>query len=96
MPTASWARPCHSGLSRVRAVLPRGLEHLVRVERQALVQQILGVGQGFRRSQVEIVRDAGHAIAALRKGSAKGVAGSGVARSARFVEIAFDHVPRLK
>jgi len=33
----------------VRAVLPRGLEHLVRIERKAAVQQILGVGERFRR-----------------------------------------------
>ena len=77
----------------VRAVLPRGLKHLVRVERRALVQQILGVGEGFVRGQLEIVWDAGHAPAARRKESAQGVAGPSVARPAGFVAIASGHLP---
>ena len=42
----------------VRAVLPCGLEHLMRVECQATVQQILGICEGFGWRQLEIIRDA--------------------------------------
>ena len=42
----------------VWAVLPCGLEHLMGVECQATVQQILGIGEGFGWRQLEIIRDA--------------------------------------
>ena len=42
----------------VRAVLPCRLEHLMRVESQATVQQILGIGESFSWRQLEIIRDA--------------------------------------
>jgi hypothetical protein len=42
----------------VRAVLPCGLEHLMRGECQATVQQILGIREGFGWRQLEIIRDA--------------------------------------
>ena len=42
----------------VWAVLSCGLEHLMRVESQASVQQILGIGEGFGWRQREVIRDA--------------------------------------
>jgi hypothetical protein len=60
----------------VRPVLPCGLKHFVRVERQAPVQQILGNSQGFGRRQLEVIRNAWNAFAALRKWSTEGVAGT--------------------
>ena len=77
----------------VRAVLPCGLEHFVRVERQAPVQQILGKGQGLGRSQLEVVWNARNAFAALRKWSAESVARAGASGSAGFVAVTLGHVP---
>ena len=76
----------------VRAVLPCGLEHFVRVERQAPVQQILGIGQGFGRRQLEVIRNAWNAFAALRKWSTEGVAGTSASGPAGFVAITLSHV----
>jgi hypothetical protein len=77
----------------VRTTFPRGLEHLVRVERQVPVQQILGVGERFRRWQLEIVRDPRNSGTAGRQKSAHGITRSGVARPTDLVAIALGHVP---
>jgi hypothetical protein len=77
----------------VWAVFPCRLEHLVRVECQATVQQILGIGEGFGWRQREVIRDACNALAALPKGSAESVARAGASGSAGFVAITLGHVP---
>jgi hypothetical protein len=75
----------------VRTVLPRGLEHFVRVEGQAPIQQILSAGQCFGRRQLEVVRNAGNAFAALRKRLTEGVAGTLASGPTEFVAIAVRH-----
>jgi hypothetical protein len=42
----------------VWAVLPCSLEHVMRIESQATVDPILGIGEGFGWRQLEIIRDA--------------------------------------
>jgi hypothetical protein len=68
-------------------VFPRRLEHLVRGERQAPVEQLLGVGEGFGRCQFEIVRDTRDACTAGGKRSAKRVARARTSGSAGLVAI---------
>jgi hypothetical protein len=76
----------------VGAVLPCGLEHFVRVERQPPVQQVLGKGQGFGRRQIEVIGNAWSAFAAPRKWSTECVAGTIASGPAGFVAITLSHV----
>jgi Amidase len=80
----------------VRAVLPCGLEYLVRVKGQAPIQQVLRVGEGFGRRQFEIIRDTRNALAALRKWPTKGVAGTGASGPTGFVAITLSHGPIMR
>jgi hypothetical protein len=64
----------------VRAVLPCGLEHLVRVECQAPVQQVLGVREGLGRRLLEVIWDAWNSLTALRKWPAESVTRAGASR----------------
>ena len=64
----------------------------MRVECQALVQQILGIGDGFGRRQVKIIRDSWNAFTALRKWSTESVAGASASGPAGFVAITLSHV----
>ncbi len=65
MPTASCARPCAQRALGRWPLLPRRFQHLVRAERLPLVQELLGVAQGLRRGQLQIIGDARHAGAAV-------------------------------
>lgn len=76
-----------------RAALPRGLEHLVSVECEASVQQILGIGKGLGRCQRQVVRNPWHACTTRREWSAQSVSRSGVTRAAGFVTITLGHLP---
>ena len=75
----------------VRPVLPCGLKHLVGVEGESAVQQILGVGEGFDRRQLQVVRDACNAFAPWRKRAAQRVARAPASWSAGLVAIALGH-----
>ena len=88
-PTAIWARPCHRSRSRRRGRLPGRLEDLVRVERAAFAEQLVGepgrVGPGDR----EIVGHpglAGFGRGAVQRAS-QGVAGPRVPRPAGRVAV---------
>ena len=63
----------------------------MRVEGQAMVQQILGKGQGFGRRQLEVVGNAWNAFAAPRKWAAEGVARTIAPGPAGFVAITLSH-----
>ena len=93
MPTIELSQGLPQCLLVVRAVLPCGLEHFVRVECQAPVQQILGIGEGFGRRQLEVIRNAWNAFTALRKWSTQSVAGTSASGPAGFVAITLSHVP---
>jgi hypothetical protein len=73
-------------------VLPGRLEHLMRVECQAPAQQVLRIGEGFVRRQLEIIRDARNALAARRKWPAELITRTGVSRPAGFIAFTLDHV----
>ena len=50
----------------VGCVLPRRFEHLMCVERQPTVQQVLRIGERIGRGQIQIVGDALYPLAAVR------------------------------
>jgi hypothetical protein len=77
----------------VRPVLPCGLEHLVRVKCQPAVQQVLGIGEGFGRRQLKVIRDTWNAFTASGKRSAESVARAGASGSAGVIAITLGHVP---
>lgn len=60
-----------------------------------MVQQILGIGEGFGRRQLDVIRDRWHALAAYRKGSTDGVAWTGATGTAGFVTITLAHVSMM-
>ena len=62
------------------------------VERQAPVQQILRIAEGFGRRQLEVIRYAWDAFTALRKWSTESVAGTSASGPAGFVAITLGHV----
>jgi hypothetical protein len=72
-----------------------GLEHLVGVKCQPPVQQILGMGEGFGRRQLEVIRDTWNALTAPGKRSADRVARAGASGSAGVIAITFGHVPTV-
>src|SRR5215208_4623926 len=78
-----------------RAVLPRRLEHLVRVECQAPIQQVLRIVKGFGRRQLEIIRDTRNALAARRKWPTEGVSRTAASGPPGVVAITLDHVPMI-
>lgn len=74
------------------AVLPSGLEHLVSVECEATIQQILGICEGLRRRQHQVIRNAWNPCTARRKWPAQSVARSGALGPARFVPVTLGHL----
>ena len=71
--------------------LPRRLEHLVRLERKALVQQSLGLAHGLVRGEDEIVGHPVDADGAVWQRAAAGVPRSRVAGPAGRVTVAGRH-----
>ena len=67
------------------------VKHLVCVERHAPVEQLLGMGEGFGRRQLEVVRDRWIARTVAGKRSAKGVARARTSGSAGLVAITLGH-----
>ena len=57
------------------------------------VQQVLGIGEGFGRGQLEVIRDACNTHTAQRKWPTKGVARAGASSPAGFVAITLSHMP---
>ena len=68
--------------------LPRGLQHLVGVERHPLVEQPLGLVEALLRAEHQVVRHPLDADRAARQRAAGGVAGARVAGTARSVPVA--------
>ena len=78
-----------------RPVLPCRLEHLMRIERQAPIQQVLRIVESLGGRQFEVIWDARNALAALRKRPAKGVARTAASGPAGFVAITLSHMPMI-
>ena len=93
MPTASWARPCHSIRSIGGAVFPCGLQHPVRVECQGPGPASPGHRRGFRLGATR-----GHPGCVQHPHCPAEVADQGLARAgasspAGFVAITLSHMP---
>ena len=77
----------------IGSVLPRSLKYLMRVERQAPIEQTLRVREGIDCRQLEVIGNTRNTMAARRKWSTKLVARPGVPRPPGFVAIAPGHLP---
>ena len=75
MPTASWARPCHSIRSSAGPFFHAASNTPCALNARAPVQQVLGIGEGFGWGQLEVIRDACNTHTARRKWPTKGSRG---------------------
>lgn len=76
----------------IGCTLPGRLQYLVGVEGQAGIQQVLRVAQVSLRRQVEVVRNAGHTLGAVRLRSPQRVPWPAVAGPSSLIAIALRHL----